>query len=80
MLRCATYNCNSVRNNAEIVKNILNNVDILCLQEIMLNKSDLDILKNFDNTFDYVAYVKDRETMGINEGRPTAGVAIFLEA
>ena len=77
MLRCATFNCNSVRNNAEIVKNILGNVDILCLQEIMLNKGDLDILNSFDNKFDYTAYVKDRETLGINEGRPTAGVAIF---
>ena len=77
MLRCATYNCNSIRNNAEIVKNILGNVDILFLQEIMLNKSDLDILNHFDNTFDHEAYVKDRETLGINEGRPTAGVAIF---
>ena len=77
MIRCASYNCNSIRNNAEIVKNILGSVDILFLQEIMLNRSDLDILNNFDNTFDHDAYVKDKDALGINEGRPTAGVAIF---
>ena len=77
MLYCATYNCNSIRNNSEVVKNLLSNVDILCLQELMLNKSDLGILDQFNPDFEYVAYVRDREACGINEGRPTAGVAIF---
>ena len=77
MLRCVSYNCNSVRNNANIVKALLDTSDIVFLQELMLNKSDLGVLNDFHKDFRHTAYVKDRETEGINEGRPSGGVAIF---
>ena len=77
MVRIATYNCNSVRNNSEIVKSLLLNVDILFLQELMLEKRDLAILHDFNDNFKHVAYVNDRESEGICEGRPSKGVAIF---
>ena len=77
MVRIATYNCNSVRNNSEIVKSLLLNVDILFLQELMLEKRDLGILHDFNVDFKHVAYVNDRESEGICEGRPSKGVAIF---
>lgn len=77
VLRCTTYNCNSIRNNREIVNNILDKSDVVFLQEIMLNKSDLDILNDFNSNFDNIAFVLDRDFEDINEGRPTAGVAIF---
>ena len=77
MVHCISYNCNSIRNNSEIVKCLLREADILCLQEIMLTKDDLGVLNQFDPDFEHVAYVNDRENCGINEGRPTAGVAIF---
>ena len=77
MLRCVTCNCNSIRNNSEIVKHLLSSSDIICLQEIMLNKSDLPLLNDFHKEFMHVAFVKDRESEGIIEGRPSKGVAIF---
>ena len=77
MVHCISYNCNSIRNNSEIVKCLLREADILCLQEIMLTKDDLSVLNQFDPDFEHVAYVNDRENSGMNEGRPTAGVAIF---
>ena len=77
MVKFVSYNCNSVRNNSEIVKAILKNSDILFLQELMLSKSDLPLLHDFDDDFRNVAFVRDRESEGINEGRPTRGVAIF---
>ena len=77
MVQFVSYNCNSVRNNSEIVKAILKNSDILFLQELMLSKSDLPLLHDFDDDFRNVAFVRDRESEGINEGRPTRGVAIF---
>ena len=80
MVHCVSYNCNSIRKNSEIIKILLKNTDILCLQEIMLTKDDLGILNQFDSEFEHVAFVSDRESSGICEGRPTAGVAIFLEA
>ena len=77
MARIATYNCNSIRNNSEIVKSLLANVDILFLQELMLEKRDLSILKDFNDDFRHVAFVNDRESEGICEGRPSKGVAIL---
>ena len=77
MIRCISYNCNSIRNNSEIVKALLKSSDIVFLQEIMLNKSDLYLLNDFDPDFKQVAFVKDRDAEGINEGRPSRGVAIF---
>ena len=77
ILKVALYNCNSVRNNAEAVKKILENYDLVFLQELMLSKSDLPLLNDLNQQFQNVAFVKDRETEGINEGRPSKGVAIF---
>ena len=77
MLKCASYNCNSVRKNSDNVKRLLDDFDIVFLQEIMLSKSDLPLLNDFNKQFRNIAFVKDRETEGINEGRPSKGVAIF---
>ena len=78
MIRVTSYNCNSVRNNADIVKSLLSNYDIVVLQELMLEKRDIDILNDFNNDFRHIAFVRDRESEGITEGRPSRGVAIFL--
>ena len=43
----------------------------------MLNKSDLYLLNDFDPDFKQVAFVKDRDAEGINECRPSRGVAYF---
>ena len=77
MVICATYNCNSVRNNSEIVKDLLGSVDISFLQEIMLSRNDVGILNQFNPNFENTAFVSDKDNAGINEGRPSAGVAIF---
>ena len=80
MAKVISYNCNSIRNNSEIVKSFFGTSDIVFLQEIMLEKRDLDILNDFNPNFKHVAYVKDRECEGICEGRPSGGVAIFWRA
>ena len=77
MIKFASYNCNSVRNNSENVKKLLEKCDVLFLQELMLSKSDLPLLNDFNKRFRNIAYVRDREAEGINEGRPSKGVAIF---
>ena len=77
MVKCVSYNCNSIRNNSEIVKTLLQSSDVLFLQEIMLNRADLSMLNDFDQNFKQVTFVKDRDAEGINEGRPSRGVAIF---
>ena len=80
MIKCTSYNCNSIRNNVENVKMLHSISDVVFLQEIMLCKSDLSFLDCLDDNFEKVAFVNDREQEGIVEGgRPVRGVAIFLE-
>ena len=76
-MKIVSYNCNSVRNNVEIVKSLFVDADILLLQELMLEKRDLGFLNDLNENFNYTAFVKDRESEGICEGRPSRGVAIF---
>ena len=80
MAKIVSYNCNSVRNNSEIVKSLLLDSDILFLQELMLEKRDLGILNDFNEDFRHIYFVKDRDGDGICEGRPSGGVAIFWRA
>ena len=76
-MKIVSYNCNSIRNNAEIVKSLFTDADIILLQELMLEKRDLAILNDFNENFKHIAFVRDREKEGICEGRPSRGVAIF---
>ena len=77
MANIVSYNCNSIRNNSETVKSLLEKCDILCLQEIMLEKKDTDISNDFNPNFKHIVSVRDREMEGICEGRPSSGIAIF---
>ena len=56
---------------------MLHDCDILLLQELMLEKRDLEILSDLHENFKYIAEVRDREMEGICEGRPSRGVAIY---
>ena len=77
MITFVTYNCNSIRNNSETVKSLFDKADVILLQELMLCKSDLPLLNDFHERFNHIAFVNDRESDGICEGRPSRGVAIF---
>ena len=77
MVRIASYNCNSVRANCVNVQSIMEVTDIVCLQELMLCKSDLQFLNELNKDFDNAAFVMDRESEGIIEGRPCRGVSIM---
>ena len=76
-IRLCTYNCNSIRASFENVRNIMHNCDIVFLQELLLCKSDLPILNELSHDFENIAFVQDRESVGIIEGRPTRGVAVL---
>ena len=79
MLRITSFNCNSVRNNCEIVKELLKNNDIVMLQELMLLQSDVNFLSELHCDFDFIYGLKDENFIGIPTGRPSKGVAIFYK-
>ena len=76
-MKIVSYNCNSIRNNVDIVKTLFGGNDIVLLQELMLEKRDLCFLNDFNENFKHIAFVNDREMEGICEGRPSRGVAIY---
>ena len=80
MLRIASYNCNSIRKNMEIVKNLLLSSDIVVLQELMLYMRDLSLLNDIDDNFDNFATVEDDvldEITATPRVGLTRGVAVF---
>ena len=70
MINITSCNCNSVRSNLGNIQNIMKDSDVICLQELMLHKSDLHILDEINADFENIAFVKDRESQNIVEGRP----------
>ena len=80
MSRIVSYNCNSVRNNVRTIIILTQDYDIILLQEIMLLKEDLNILKTINESFDVIACVEDKSNEGIMEGRPSKGVAILWKS
>lgn len=77
MTNIVTYNCNSIRNNIEIVKCLFDDYDIVLLQEVMLLEEDAHMVKSLHSDWDGIVYVKDELKDGIREGRPSKGVAIL---
>ena len=61
MVKITSYNCNSFRNNLQVISNLMANNDIVLLQELMLMKSDVSVLDIFNDDFNYVACVDERE-------------------
>ena len=47
-MKIVSYNCNSVRNNFEIVKSLFPEANILMLQGLILEKSDLVVLNDLE--------------------------------
>ena len=76
-LKVASFNCNSIRKNVEIVKNLLHDNDIVLLQEIIITYSEIDFLNRINDEF-HCSFVPsfDPTLNGLN-GRPKGGLCIF---
>ena len=58
-MKLVSYNCNSIRNNTENVKNLLYKNDVVFLQEIMLSKSDLPLLFHYNCDASQVDFLQE---------------------
>ena len=79
MVRIVSFNCNSIKNNNELVKCLLNDNDIVILQELMLSECDIDYLALLHPDYEYTCGVQDTLTIQgeYTTGRPSKGVAIM---
>lgn len=77
-LKITSFNCNSIRRNIDIIREIMKYSDIVLLQEICLTVEDIIFCDSIDVSFEFVinpsVYGDENVTC---EGRPKGGVAIF---
>src|SRR5215469_1983391 len=77
VVKICTYNCNSSRNNIQIIRELLNDHDILLLQELMLLSEDAHLVKNLFDDWDSVVFIMDKVYEGILERRPKKGLLYY---
>lgn len=77
MLKIVSFNCNSLRKRMDTVRDLAQQYDIICLQELLIFKENLFLLNEIDSNFDHVSFVCDNSEDEIVEGRPKNGVAIL---
>lgn len=78
VLNICSYNCNSFRNNLEVIKNLMTNHDLIMLQELMLGKQDLYLIDDLSDEWENLSFVQDVVKENIQEGRPKRGVSILF--
>ena len=75
-LKIISYNCNSLNFNAGIVKKLLDECQILCLQETLIGDHNSHNLDKLNNDFMH-AYVPAYRKPGCFSGRSSGGLTIF---
>jgi endonuclease/exonuclease/phosphatase family metal-dependent hydrolase len=76
-LKVVSFNCQSVRKNAEIVKCLMLSHDIVLLQETLLTDTDLNFCADLNNDFDYAATPSSQNLFAEYQGRPSGGLVIL---
>ena len=76
-LRVTTYNCFSLRRRVDIIRELLNNCDILLLQETLLSSCQLDITDKLNNNFSSAHVPSFEPYLTGAEGRLSGGLSIF---
>lgn len=78
-LKLCSYNCNSFKNNLNIIEKLMSSHDIILLQELMLLKEDSYLVKTLSDNWESILFVRDNLIDGILEGRPKKGCKYTLE-
>lgn len=74
-LSIVSYNCNSIRNKVDVIRDILDETDILVCQEIILMDEDVGFINGLSDEFDnFTIPSKKSDTL---DGRPSGGICIM---
>ena len=76
-LRIISFNCNSIRNNVNIVENLFTECDILLLQETLISSDDLYSISNINLDFESAHIPSFNPFLVGNCGRLRGGLSIF---
>ena len=75
-LKIVSYDCNSAKNRVDVIRELINNHDIVCLQETFLNKSDTDFIMGLDKNINF--FISDSQVnYNANGGHPKGGLLII---
>ena len=75
-LRIITFNCNSMKKNIDVIRTLLNDCDVLCLQETLIYDNDDCYLDRIDNRFNFTLSPCTSANV-IAAGRPKGGLITF---
>ena len=76
-LRLVSYNCNSIRKKVDVIRQLLDDCDILLCQEIVLLEEDLHFISSLSNDFNTISSPSRVAYSNSHDGRPSGGSAIF---
>jgi hypothetical protein len=76
-LNVISFNCNSIRKNIEIVKELLKSCDILLLQETIITEYEIDSISNIDLNFKFCHAPSTVPNILGKGGRPKGGLSVF---
>ena len=76
-LTCVTLNCEGIKSKLGYLKQLCDNVDVICLQETWLMEHEIDTLNNIHPDFNAFSISGVDSSAGILVGRPYGGVSIL---
>ena len=77
-LSVISYNCNSIRNKIDAVRNLLLKCDLLVCQEVILLPDERDILYGISSEFDHLFSPSLPSQSEFGDGRPKGGMVFFF--
>ena len=76
-LKVTSYNCNSLRKQVDLVRELMTYNDVILLQEIILTNDDLDVLSSINSEFDFSVTPSTCNLDNVSGGRPKGGLAVY---
>ena len=77
-VRIASYNCNSIRSEIDVIREILTRCDILLCQEIILPEEEISFVYGIDHNFSCSVVPSRLPNSSVFNGRPVGRYAIFF--
>ena len=78
-VRIVSYNCNSIRSEIDVIREILTRCDILLCQEIILPEEEISFVNGIDHDFSCSVVPSRLPNSSVFNDRPVGGYAIFFQ-
>ncbi len=76
-IKIASFNCGGLKQKIDTIRKLMQCNDIICLQETLVNESNVDIFNDIDPLFSYF-YVNAAKKQLLICGRCSGGLVIYF--